>query len=515
MGLKICNMKSINKLTALFLIVFTIVSCSKSETGVSSAKKQTISAMISQYENQTKTELSNTDILWSDNDEIIVFNQNGDTFYEFKSDNSGTGTKSAIFTGSASLNANPVYALYPGRYTRSLSSNVLSIYLPRFQEYRDNSFGDGNMTMFGSAASIDDPMRFKALLSLLKISAVGAETIQKVILISNNPVSGIATVDASKGELAMSDNQENTTNYITLDCGNGIDISGGKDFLFALPAGKHNITVRFVNTKGEYFEKTKNGLELTANHIKPMSVLTVNTGNETKYIEGDYIGDGIIVDGKVWAPVNAGYDSKHTFGLLYQWGRKYGVSYSSQWNNADGKTIHNAEVMNMNLLPITKGILASDEKNYILYQFDNGGTDRTDWLLNQDDTRWAAGSDNHNPCPAGWRVPTVQEWRALLVATAGKSPYTIPSLTANETQKGLYFSGSGANGNGSVWIPAAGNRHNNGLSSGRNTSMSYWTSSTKNSNACHSFINSTDLYVDPDQCSAVRGPSFPVRCIKE
>ena len=52
--------------------------------------------------------------------------------------------------------------------------------------------------------------------------------------------------------------------------------------------------------------------------------------NPFAYVEnGKYLGDGVLVGGVVWAPVNCGYDElRYPMGRLYQFGRKYGQGYN-------------------------------------------------------------------------------------------------------------------------------------------------------------------------------------------
>lgn len=174
------------------------------------------------------------------------------------------------------------------------------------------------------------------------------------------------------------------------------------------------------------------------------AVITAKVGTVTaictvtvapRYQEGYYIdeygvnhGEGINIDGKIWAPVNCGYNQTYDpNGKYYQWGRKYGQTGNSQ-SDSYRKLLEGP-------VSAETGEASKNRNNFYTNQ-----NYPYNWLEPLDATLWNSGTEEHpvkteyDPCPEGWRVPTKTEMNALQANAS--SEMTVSS------RKGKYFSGS-------------------------------------------------------------------------
>ena len=174
--------------------------------------------------------------------------------------------------------------------------------------------------------------------------------------------------------------------------------------------------------------------------------------------------DGVDINGIIWATHNV--DMPGTFtakpedaGMFYQWNSKIGWSSTDPLINSNGgKTWNNSEI--------------------------TGNT-------------W---SEANEPCPLGWRVPTIEELKSL--ANAGSEWITLNSVA------GRIF----GNGDNTVFLPAAGYRSSNAGSLNSSYSAMYW-SSTTNSSSYGTQINFHSSDVSFYQYYRRTGCS--VRCVAE
>jgi len=177
-------------------------------------------------------------------------------------------------------------------------------------------------------------------------------------------------------------------------------------------------------------------------------------------------GLGILINGVRWATSNV--DMPGTFaanpedaGMFYQWNRKIGWSSTDPMINSNGGTTWNSSIP----------------------EGDN----------------WIKAND---PCPTGWRVPTLEELQSLV--STGSEWTTLNGVN------GRYF-GSGEQ---TVFFPAAGRRsHSDGTLGGVGFGL-YWsgTPSPEESSACRMYFLSGDVTTDNngDRCYG-----FSVRCVKD
>jgi len=205
----------------------------------------------------------------------------------------------------------------------------------------------------------------------------------------------------------------------------------------------------------------------------------------------------------VWAPVNCGYDSDHTYGLLYQWGRTDGGTYNKEWTNPSN---HAAKTQTQSVVAATwtDGYTKNPKQNEF-YCF-SVYSDYFDWYTNELSkqlTEWPMTSPEGtsgigNPCPEGWRVPTKSELNALIANR---------SWTIKDDQNGYYFSGSKAYSVSvpSVFLPAAGYRScYDGSAGSRGNRGFYWSSSVSGNYAWALFFLSSTAYVENNSASAGR-----------
>ena len=106
-------------------------------------------------------------------------------------------------------------------------------------------------------------------------------------------------------------------------------------------------------------------------------------------------GQGVEIDGVVWAPVNCGFhETDFPWGKLYQGGRFYGQGYSDdQYSDAVTPQVSSSSYY------------GEDNEN-------NANTFFAGSYYYIDESDWNAGTDSapvkgaHDPCPEGWTVPT-------------------------------------------------------------------------------------------------------------
>ena len=211
--------------------------------------------------------------------------------------------------------------------------------------------------------------------------------------------------------------------------------------------------------------------------------VTVNekvTAQEGEYVDeyGVNHGQGVEIDGVVWAPVNCGYHkTDFKYGKLYQWGRKYGQGYDGSLYDINGNktgTYADATVPTVTSGPVSLSTGQSESNEDFFYK---NTSYPYNWLSSPDVYLWNNGTEDnpvkteYDPCPEGWRVPTYAELDALV---DNKSSWTTDSAG----QIGYWFSGSESYSSSvpRIFFPATGYRDRYGDAINRGSGGYYWSS---------------------------------------
>ena len=216
--------------------------------------------------------------------------------------------------------------------------------------------------------------------------------------------------------------------------------------------------------------------------VATCSVTVTDTSNPGDYIDeyGINHGPGVKIGETVWAPVNCGYHATDfKYGKLYQWGRKYGQGYDGPICDEEGYHIGiSSDISEPELVdgPVSLAEGQSESNADIFYCEVAEMT--ADWCTPSDDRLWNSGTEvnpvkaKYDPCPYGWRVPTLTELSQL---TENYSSWT----TDENGQKGYWFCGATPYTETvpQVFFPAAGERISVGVDISRDSYGYYWSSS--------------------------------------
>lgn len=490
---------------------------------------------------ETRTYLDGEKVLWSSGDEIVVFK--GKTLpSKYIVSTSSVGSTEGFFAKDSEYDilgpSTPIshnVTFYPFAEltcTTDGESYVLEgLSLPSVQTYAADSFGPGSFPMMAVSADTDDvDFRFKNLCGVLKLQLQGDGTIASITVKGNSDeiLAGSASVTMSNGGIPAISLASDGLKEVTLDCGEGVSLNAGTptSFLISLPPTvfANGFTVTVSDSQGgteEYSTVKQNSILRSTILRMPVKEYTAERQpQEVDYIDeyGINHGQGVEIDGVVWAPVNCGYhETDFKYGKLYQWGRKYGQGYSGElydiYDNIIGDYSDATVPMIMSgPVSLATGQSKSNEKYYYKTTLTSYPYD---WLSPQKDELWNSGDEDnpvkteYDPCPDGWRVPTSAELNELC--------QNHSSWTSEEGQPGYWFSGASTYTDkvSQVFFPAAGGyrnyNDNGGYACCRGSNGYYWSSRPNSYYAyCLSF-----LWGSADLRGNNRAYGNSVRCVLE
>jgi uncharacterized protein (TIGR02145 family) len=182
-------------------------------------------------------------------------------------------------------------------------------------------------------------------------------------------------------------------------------------------------------------------------------------------------------NGKVWMDRNLGASRVATsstdslgFGDLYQWGRA-----------KDGHQLRSSA---------TTTTLASVDKP-ATSDFINVKTGTQDWRNPQNSTLWQGVNGSNNPCPTGFRLPTVAEWNLEIAGWSSNN-----NVGAFASSLKLPMAGSRSASTGDISLAGSGGY--------------YWTSTVDGTRGRVVVISEAQAFVS----TSVRGDGKSVRCIR-
>jgi uncharacterized protein (TIGR02145 family) len=335
----------------------------------------------------------------------------------------------------------------------------------------------GIVTSVGNATSIAD-----GAITDAKITALAAAKITGTLPVANGGTGQTTFID---GQLLIGNSSGNTLTKATLTAGAGISVTNG------------NGTIAIANTGGLPATGNTAGEMLFWNGSAWVKVAAGANGQTLTFYNGAPIWVGVLSysyagatayantvlnpkTGKIWMDRNLGAtqvatssDDVAAYGDLYQWGR-----------GADGHQIRTSET-----IAIRSSADQPEEGKFITINSGN------DWRFPQNDNLWQGVAGVNNPCPTGYRIPTLAEWDAERLSWTGGSNAT--GALASSLKLGLAgFRSFSAGGLGSAGIGGEGY---------------YWSSTVSGTRSRMLVFTSGFAQMD----SNYRAFGFSVRCLKD
>lgn len=437
------------------------------------------------------------------------------------------GSAKASFSFAEELSA-PYNAVYPADVYKAAGSatpqegedavsegvDKVTVTIPKAQTYNAGTFDAGSSVMYARAESGTE-LVFHHLMAYLKLSfstESDTDPIKTITLKSrgSEPMSGDFTIDFAASSPTLAYASEAAATAVTVDCGTeGVGL--GTEVIVAVPAQTYasGIEITTTDTNGDKtVHLLKQSFQAVAGTVYPMPItFELYPGSRQKPIK---------VGNLLWAPVYCGYSKEHPNGLLYQYGRKAGQPYYPASENSS----------------IIKAGPVSDPVDEYFYKGTQwySGTALTSWPMSESETGYIEGKID-NPCPEGWRLPTIAEFQGLLDIGFTQSEDWAFSYSKNWTEAqqnaSVVKAGFTLKDGSGLFFAAVGGRTGAGRGFYRSNEDAYariWASNRNNSDmtkaSCLNLQRKTDS-VEPNGFDAkirndytVAG-GISVRCVKD
>lgn len=241
--------------------------------------------------------------VWTKGDEIFTFSDGKIHIWDFDGntgDRSGSFTRQSIYYNFVNngIIFDQTYAVYLAELgIRKLSDNTPAFYttLTSEQSYKEHSYGLKTNAMLGTGPDGKN-FKFKNLFGYLRLSLTGDKMVKSIEVSGNNGENLAGVVYIDKHANVGLNSPESTS--ITLDCGDGVQLSGKPSdfYITMLPQTlSKGISVVVTFTDDTVFPKsTTKSITIERNTIQPMSTFSssgdVEWQTATIKHSGDYVG---------------------------------------------------------------------------------------------------------------------------------------------------------------------------------------------------------------------------------
>lgn len=352
---------------------------------------------------------------WTEGDRIWISSGKGTGHVEGTL-TSGAGTSSAIFSY-GSVIGGLTCAIYPevGDHSLDDSDN------PSFCALDTYELGAGlnetNAWMYGEYEG--GSFKFKHLAGIIRFSFEGvpAGTDSFRFKVDKGINGMLPVTDSENGPVVqayVTEDEAMMTRTLTFDA---LEETSDIELYVPVPIGTYNSLDLALFAGDEAVWTYSNAVRNTVNSksllLMPTVIVAGSVGGdiedaEPSAKEGDYVdeyginhGQGIEFNGVVWAPVNCGYHAMdYRYGKLYQWGRKDGQGRDTDAVKPEINKEWTYDSMSENVFYTHPWSGLADAERVTLW---NKGTEEV------------PVKTQYDPCPEGWRIPTLAEMAVLRV----------------------------------------------------------------------------------------------------
>lgn len=297
-------MRTIIRTILASAVCMIAASCLK-DASVESGKHNLSEPLTISTEKQTKTSLNGTEVHWSSDDVVAIFD-NSNTKNKFQA--VSTSGSNAEFSGEVTSGTTMVYAVYPYDLANSANGSTLNVTIPIEQTSKEGSFAEEHNISVAKAEKAPgvetiDGITFKNACALLKFTVPSyLSDVKKITLSSNTIIAGDMTIDYSG---------ENLTCTMSDEGSKSISMTGsyaaGSTFWFVLaPVTLDGLSVNVETAKGVYSMSSDNQFEMTAGNYRNLGTLELKKLQVTSASATHTYSNGILTGTEV--SVNLGID---------------------------------------------------------------------------------------------------------------------------------------------------------------------------------------------------------------